>query len=421
MSGFRQSAACLWAAFVFLVVPPSMAVEDASRFNELFGLPLFGQLPFWEEEAQSVASRLLWPEESRTSTEESFRKYPSADQRMFGCRPHSLLLHAEDGTPSSLSLVFANKGDSVNPVNPIADSGELRERREQLRHYKRDIQRDKQTLEKALTDLFGPPRPTQFGQGAKTKESAKRWDSHGTAFLLAAPRDEYVVLRIMPVDSADAGGRSRVSDQEIRVRVAGRVERRENGDVILRDMPMVNQGPKGYCVPATWERVLRYMGVPADMYVLAMAGQTQEGGGTSMTAIQEGVHQAVVRAGRRIESPRLRLETVEVARYIDRGLPVMWAMFSTEEFNEVVTLRSQQRREMKDPAEWKKLLSNSRRDGKNKRPTTDTGHVCMIIGYNKKTGEIAITDSWGPAYAERWATLEEARTVSQGHFQVINF
>jgi len=191
--------------------------------------------------------------------------------------------------------------------------------------------------------------------------------------------------------------------------------------VLLSDIPMVNQGPKGYCVPATWERVLRYMGVPADMYVLAMAGQTQEGGGTSMSAIQEGVHQAVVRAGRRIESPRLRLETVEIARYIDRGLPVMWAMFSTEEFNEVVTPRSQQRREMKDPAEWKKLLSNSRRDGKNKRPTTDTGHVCMIIGYNKKTGEIAITDSWGPAYAERWATLEEARTVSQGHFQVINF
>ena len=49
-----------------------------------------------------------------------------------------------------------------------------------------------------------------------------------------------------------------------------------------------------------------------------------------------------------------------------------------------------------------------------------SGHVCMIIGHNKQTGEIAVSDSWGPEYAERWVTPEEARAVSQGTFQVIN-
>jgi hypothetical protein len=38
----------------------------------------------------------------------------------------------------------------------------------------------------------------------------------------------------------------------------------------------------------------------------------------------------------------------------------------------------------------------------------------MIIGYNKKTNELAITDSWGPNYAERWITVEEAQAISQG-------
>ncbi|GDY18595.1 hypothetical protein LBMAG55_19180 [Verrucomicrobiota bacterium] len=52
---------------------------------------------------------------------------------------------------------------------------------------------------------------------------------------------------------------------------------------------MVNQGPKGYCVPATWERVLRYMGIPADMYVLAMVGQSGAGGGTSLSTLAAGV------------------------------------------------------------------------------------------------------------------------------------
>ena len=37
---------------------------------------------------------------------------------------------------------------------------------------------------------------------------------------------------------------------------------------------MVNQGPKGYCVPATFERVLRTMGIESDMYLLAMLGGT---------------------------------------------------------------------------------------------------------------------------------------------------
>jgi hypothetical protein len=38
----------------------------------------------------------------------------------------------------------------------------------------------------------------------------------------------------------------------------------------------------------------------------------------------------------------------------------------------------------------------------------------MIIGYNRETGEIAISDSWGPEFAERWLTLEEAEAISQG-------
>ena len=103
-----------------------------------------------------------------------------------------------------------------------------------------------------------------------------------------AQKDEYVALRIMSAKSADEGGKSRVPDSEIVARSKTRVERRPNGDVVLKDIPMVNQGPKGYCVPATWERVMRYMGVPADMYVLAMAGNSGAGGGTSVAAIAAG-------------------------------------------------------------------------------------------------------------------------------------
>jgi hypothetical protein len=186
-------------------------------------------------------------------------------------------------------------------------------------------------------------------------------------------------------------------------------------------MPMVNQGPKGYCVPATWERAMRYMGVPADMYVLAMAGQTGQGGGTSTAAIAAGARQAIVFAGRTMEAASLRLDPVGIARYIDRGLPIMWAMFSTDEFNAAANSRKKARAEMSDPAAWKQQLAGARRAARRFRIDRASGHVCMIIGYNKQTGEIAVSDSWGPEFAERWVTQEEASAVSQGSFQVINF
>jgi hypothetical protein len=45
----------------------------------------------------------------------------------------------------------------------------------------------------------------------------------------------------------------------------------------------------------------------------------------------------------------------------------------------------------------------------------------MIIGYNKITGEVAVSDSWGPEYEERWILGVEATQVSQGTMTVIGF
>ncbi len=65
------------------------------------------------------------------------------------------------------------------------------------------------------------------------------------------------------------------------------VEHRPNGDVIITQLPMADQGLKGYCVPATWERVLRYTGVPGDMYSLSRIAQTDFGGGTLASSLNK--------------------------------------------------------------------------------------------------------------------------------------
>lgn len=407
-------------ALLCLLAATGHAEPTFGEFNAACGAPLFADENLWDDDVDSLVQRLKLPQESLTSNQSSYRLYPPPDALFLGARPFSISLLADDGKPSLVSLVFANKGDSVAGLAAGQGNRLVDVNRAELRGNRKAIEADAKTIEQALTDALGQPSAAKVGSGRETSEKVLRWDWKGHAFLLAAPRGEYVALRIMPSASADSDGSSRVPDSEMKTRLASRVEHRPNGDVVLRDIPMVDQGPKGYCVPATWERVMRYMGIPADMYVLAMAGGTQAGGGTSTADIAWAVKSAVTAAGRRMESPPVKLTPQGVARYIDEGLPVMWAMFSTEEFNTLADAHTQARNGVTDPESWSASLAGARKAAKKMRPDHEAGHVCMIIGYNEKTGELAVSDSWGPHFAERWVTAEEAQAVSQGRFYVIS-
>lgn len=393
-----------------------------AEVNKALGLELLVDDNLWDDEAKGVADRLDWPEESATKTDASYRLYPSERQRLLGCRPYSCAFLAEQGKPWSLSLMFANKGDGVSIASKDAkDPAKVRAREAQIKEFKKAILEDSQALAARLTDLFGKPAADKLGQGRRLSENARRWDWKGHAFLLVAQKDEYVALRIMAARVADEGGRSRVTDADLMARAKGNVERRANGDVVIREIPMVNQGPKGYCVPATWERVLRYMGIPADMYVLAMVGQSGAGGGTSLTALAAGAREAITAAGRKLETASFKPEPGLLAKYIDRGLPIIWSMYSTEEYNQLADARTKARAAFADAATWKKTLAESRKGQKPLKPDREHGHVCMIIGYNKETGEIAVSDSWGPHFEERWVLGSEAAAVSQGEMMIIGF
>ena len=44
--------------------------------------------------------------------------------------------------------------------------------------------------------------------------------------------------------------------------------------------------------------------------------------------------------------------------------------------------------------------------------------MCLIIGYNLKTKEICVSDSWGDYAAEQWISFEDALYVSQKNVQL---
>ncbi|MEO8824684.1 MAG: C39 family peptidase [Chthoniobacterales bacterium] len=422
---FRAFLILAMTAISLSAATPSPPPEpDFQKMNEVFGIPVWQSDNLWSDTDTAVAERLKWPEESRTSSDSSYRLYADSKERVLGARPFSLALYGVHDKPTLISMVFANKGDAAELVNPeTAQAGVrgVREAQQSMNNYKKYIQQDAQEIQKRLTELLGPPQGDTFGQGRDTRELVKRWDWKGHSILLAAPREEYVAVRIVPTDSLkDNTTATNLTGTEMRTKLQERIEHRPNGDVVLKDIPMVDQGPKGYCVPATWERALRYMGIPADMYVLAMAGKSETGGGTSVASIVSGASDLVYKSGRRLTQQGARVQVHNVARYIDQGVPIMWPMFVDDKLNHSISDRTAQRANTTDWEGWKKLLDPFKKSARRIVIDRRSSHMCMIIGYNEKTGEIAVSDSWGKHFAERWMTAEEADAISQGSFIVIN-
>ena len=392
------------------------ATLDASviqTVNGVMGISLLGEALFWSDRERSVIARLGWPNESKTDRSSSYRIYPKPDARILGARPHSAVAYFSGGLPEMVSIIFANKGDSFKeaPSPGVA-----------LRFIEKAIESDAETIETLLTKSFGEPRRQSLGEGKETRVRASRWDVASISILLSEKEGEYVGLQILPSEVADNRGiAARISDTEARNQAKGNVERRPNGDVLVGNIPMVDQGPKGYCVPATFERYIRYMGLTTDMYLLALAGQTQAGGGTSPARLLEGVSSMLRRNNRSLSEIRKMPDMRTVKKYIDEGRPLMWTLFSTSHFNSLSNARTHARAAATDWDEWEKSLREPRRDIKNRSVGTSGAHMALIIGYNDDTGEIAFSDSWGSAYKERWLTEEELVAFSQGFNYVIDF
>ncbi|MFZ4483033.1 MAG: hypothetical protein ACOYOL_03525 [Chthoniobacterales bacterium] len=405
-------------------LPLRAEVADADKMNAAWGIPLFlAEGSTWDEDADAVAQRLGLPEESRTSAESSFRLYPSEVTRVLGRRPYSIALTAAQGRVTGLSIIFANKGDSLGP-SATATPGprEAGPTTRDLRDYRKAIADDERALDELLGTVAGEAAPERTGQGSKLTERAKRRDWRDHALLLVSVRDEYVAVRVVPPSDLDEAALvKKVPPAELREKLQARVERSPNGDVILRDLPMVDQGPKGFCVPATMERMLRYLGIPADMYLLAMAANTRPGGGTTINDLLWAVGDTVRRHGRRIQTESGNPDVNHVSRWIEAGLPILWAINTSDAVDQRINEHTRQRAGVTDWKAWNDGLKPARREAKKLSREASEGHVCLIVGFNRETGEIALSDSWGPGYAERWTTVEEAAAISQGSMAVVTW
>jgi len=227
------------------------------------------------------------------------------------------------------------------------------------------------------------------------------------------------------------------------------------GDVFIDNVPMVDQGQKGYCSAATAERVLRYFGLDVDEHEIAQAAGTTAEGGTSTKGMKDSV-EAV--------GKKFKLATVVCYGDFDKGVeariagivdevrvynkaakklkkPAIEDSVYIEHRGNVTYYNPAAVDKAMDPEVLKEMKVNGGQKSKYKKflsdihqqvdkgiplfwgvtlgtypepgiPQTAGGHMRLIIGYNDKKKEILYTDSWGAGHELKRMPADWAWAIS---------
>lgn len=362
---------------------PVERAEAAKRWNRALGIDLFQKRELWDELAGSLAQRLYLKTDTRTkhlSVYSSEQDLPA----IFGVRPTQITLYANQRhRPQELHFAFANRG-SIQP-----------------RLFERRLESDAAQLRPSLGGLLGKT-PVRKETGLDGVERTfQEWEQDGIRVRYYGPENDFVALSLKP---ASAPRRPRPPGPG---HWASQVIRTQRGDAMLRDIPLVRQGRKPYCVPVTIERILHYFHTPENMFTLAASGEVGYQGCSTFTIFNQ-TSRRLSHQGLMIKFKRKSLQNVaDVKSYIDQGLPVIWLVHGYVPVFQKARARTDSRHSVLEAKDWQDDLDTDSRY----RARTEAGqyHSVLIAGYNEQTNEIAVVDEMGLI----WLTLTEARQISQ--------
>ncbi len=267
---------------------------------------------------------------------------------------------------------------------------------------------------------------------------------------------EFITVLMVPIKAGGSGvstmGGGVTTQAKNARKVKENVTRNAEGDVWIENVPMVDQGQKGYCAAASSERVLRYYGLEVDQHQIAQLADTAAEGGTTL----EGMAKAIAKVGRQFQLDKKDLisadsegsfERSDHAKLIEQYNAVAkkkkaggidWKDYTKDHMVDLqkiwtdmdpeilLAARTAQKQGMNQfvknirlyvdqgvPLLWSCLVGMY--------PETPPlgqegafGHVRLIIGYNTKTGDILYSDSWGPSHALKRLPLDKAWAMTKG-------
>jgi hypothetical protein len=248
-------------------------------------------------------------------------------------------------------------------------------------------------------------------------------------------RYEYLRLIVQPVCNLSSVSRARKN----------RLKKSSDGSVELVDIPMVDQGQKGYCVAAAVARVLQFYGIKSDQHELAQLINTSSEKGSNLNNTYEVLHRLGSKLGIRI-NPIIEFKVRDyekVAKSYDRlakraGKPLVGSLMKYQSLSEIymvyksapellITAASKHRYSTKFKAAIIKSINNKQpvlwsvmlgviKEG-TYLPQSTGGHLRLISGYNFKDPKnplIIYTDSWGASHERKLMPLEDAWAITTG-------
>jgi len=274
---------------------------------------------------------------------------------------------------------------------------------EEAKIFDKEIEAATKELIATLTTKFGEPKKTAVGKSKNFKVNALDFETKtGTTLRLYIDEGKanenyregklYLMASIYPTDTiqknedAVVPKNKRSTQQEI---AAANVMKSPNGDVMIKNFPMQDQGDTGGCSFAATAMLLEYYGSSLPWEVFSLR-QRELNATASAQALR---YEALADAG--IEVRDTGFSPKVVMNEIDNGRPVQ-ASVNTR--NERYLLHAEWREKLKTDPSFKlpKESRKEREDGPNRWARDgEGGHKTTITGYNKEKEILFMTESSG--------------------------
>lgn len=417
---------------VLLLALLCAARSGALTLDEFAGDKALWTLPKAELAAKGRPLRFVWV----SSAQDTLR----ADKggKIFGLDAGETLIRfdAKSGEASGIEISLFNRGDK-GEMNEKAFNALLARATEALDKASGEksqaIRRDRQSAVRADGAVWAGKDATYRLEWSKNRDDGKR--------------PEFLTLHILPsgkaadILKAATGGAPNPAKNFV---PADHLETTPAGDKWIKDVPMVDQGQKGYCAVATTERVLRLYGLPVDEHDIAQLADASGDGGTNYAKLQESF---------RTQSSRLKVRMKVLldtdAAFLENlandyngaarktkvtPLPnprtnaqAFYSSFSFDRLDAATLLAGRKKNaagvkqferlvagavDRATPVLWGVTLGIAPETPA--LPQAKGGHMRLIIGYNAKNRTIIYSDSWGAGHERKVMAADMAFAITNG-------